>query len=69
MQACVRVLFSLTLLSASAMGLAAQETHGVSVGAQAPSLRARDQFGKEQTLRSLSGPNGLVLLFFRSADW
>ena len=42
---------------------------GVLTGKSAPSFRARDQFGKEQTLSSLMGPNGVVLLFFRSADW
>jgi hypothetical protein len=34
-----------------------------------PPVHARDQFGREQTLATLAGPNGLVLLFFRSADW
>jgi hypothetical protein len=28
-----------------------------------------DQFGKTQTLESLSGPKGLMLVFIRSADW
>jgi hypothetical protein len=46
-----------------------QEMPGVPTGKSAPSFRARDQFGKEQTLSSLMGPNGVVLLFFRSADW
>jgi hypothetical protein len=32
-------------------------------------LRGTDQFGKPQDFNSLEGPNGLVLLFFRSADW
>jgi len=34
-----------------------------------PKLRGTDQFGKLQDFNSLKGPNGLVLLFFRSADW
>ena len=42
---------------------------GVPLGGKAPEFRARDQFGREQSLKSLSGPGGLVLLFFRSADW
>jgi hypothetical protein len=29
----------------------------------------RDQFDREETLPGLQGPNGTVLLFFRSADW
>jgi hypothetical protein len=34
-----------------------------------PELAGTDQFGKPQDFHSLVGPNGLVLLFFRSADW
>jgi hypothetical protein len=42
---------------------------GLGVGQKAPDFSARDQFGKQQTLESLKGPKGTVLLFFRSADW
>lgn len=42
---------------------------GLPVGQKAPAFSARDQFGAQQTLDSLKGPNGTVLLFFRSADW
>jgi hypothetical protein len=42
---------------------------GLPVGAKAPAFSARDQFGRNQTLDTLKGPNGTVLLFFRSADW
>ena len=42
---------------------------GLSVGQKAPAFSARDQLGREQTLASLKGPKGTVLLFFRSADW
>jgi hypothetical protein len=52
-----------------ALNLAAQDMPGVPAGKPAPPFRARDQFAKEQTLSSLMGPKGLVLLFFRSADW
>ena len=47
----------------------AQDLPGVAVGKSAPTFQARDQFGKEQTISSLMGRNGLVLVFFRSADW
>ena len=63
-----RLLVGLVLL-ATALSLAAQNLPGVPAGKPAPAFRARDQFAKEQTLSSLMGPNGLVLLFFRSADW
>jgi hypothetical protein len=42
---------------------------GLEVGRKAPDFSARDQFGKQQTLETLKGPKGTVLLFFRSADW
>jgi hypothetical protein len=42
---------------------------GLAVGQKAPAFSARDQFGRMQTLDTLKGPNGTVLLFFRSADW
>ena len=42
---------------------------GLAVGQKAPAFSLRDQFGREQTLDTLKGPKGTVLLFFRSADW
>lgn len=42
---------------------------GLEVGQRAPGFSARDQFGRLQTLETLKGPKGTVLLFFRSADW
>jgi hypothetical protein len=42
---------------------------GPVAGQQIPPFKARDQFGREQTLASLVGPKGLILLFVRSADW
>lgn len=39
------------------------------VGDGIPAFRAADQFGKERDFDNLKGPNGLVMLFFRSADW
>ncbi len=63
-----RLVVGLVLLGA-ALSLVAEEMPGVPAGKLAPPFRARDQFAKEQTLSSLMGPNGLVLLFFRSADW
>ena len=42
---------------------------GLAVGQKAPAFSVHDQFGRVQTLDSLKGTNGTVLLFFRSADW
>jgi hypothetical protein len=42
---------------------------GLAVGKKAPAFSAHDQFGGQQSLDTLRGPKGTVLLFFRSADW
>jgi peroxiredoxin len=42
---------------------------GLDVGQKARAFSARDQFGREQTLETLKGSKGTVLLFYRSADW
>ncbi len=46
-----------------------QLTIGLPVGKKAPAFSATDQNGHAQTLDTLEGTNGTVLLFFRSADW
>lgn len=48
---------------------AGQEPGGLHPGAKAPAFHLKDQAGRPQQLDSLAGPNGLLLLFFRSADW
>jgi hypothetical protein len=42
---------------------------GLAVGEKAPAFSLHDEFGRLQTLDTLKGTNGTVLLFFRSADW
>jgi len=42
---------------------------GLPAGAAAPEIRLKDQNGQERDRSSLTAPNGLVLVFFRSADW
>jgi hypothetical protein len=59
----------LSLLILSVTLASSQSMPGIDGGGKAPRFQARDQFGKNQTLSSLMEPNGLVLLFFRSADW
>ena len=44
-------------------------TLGPKVGQALPAFEAKDQTGALRTLASLEGPKGLVLVFFRSADW
>jgi hypothetical protein len=58
-------------LDGQAIRIAAIESMsiGLSVGQKVPAFSLCDQFGHTQTLDSLKGSNGTVLLFFRSADW
>lgn len=42
---------------------------GPAVGATVPPLAGVDQFGRAQTLSSVSGPKGAMVVFFRSSDW
>lgn len=42
---------------------------GPQVGATVPPFSLPDQDGAMRTLASLHGPQGLMLVFFRSADW
>jgi len=42
---------------------------GIKVGTKIPSFRLSDQTGQVQDFAALKKANGLVLLFFRSADW
>lgn len=42
---------------------------GPQVGARVPDFTGVDQRGRTQTLESLMGREGLMLVFSRSADW
>ncbi|HJO12375.1 MAG: hypothetical protein QGG67_06590 [Gammaproteobacteria bacterium] len=42
---------------------------GPQVGERVPDFSLPDQNGRTQTLESVMGPNGAMLLFHRSADW
>ncbi len=44
-------------------------TLGPQVGQRAVDFRLSDQHGRPQTLASVAGPKGTMLVFFRSADW
>jgi len=55
-------------LVASLAGQTAVKT-GPAVGEKVPDFDAADQNGASHSLRSLMGPKGMMLVFFRSADW
>ncbi len=42
---------------------------GPEIGTKIPEFSLPDQTGQSRTLASLRGPQGLVLVFYRSADW
>ena len=42
---------------------------GPQVGDTVPAFALPDQHGQLQSLDSIKGPNGTMLLFHRSADW
>jgi peroxiredoxin len=56
-------------LVSSVVGIAGQTQVALQPGAKIPGFELKDQAGKTQTFESLRGPNGLLLVFSRSADW
>jgi hypothetical protein len=42
---------------------------GPNVGETVPDFRLQDQNGTSQTLHSILGPKGALIVFYRSADW
>src|SRR4051794_37001852 len=76
-----RIALGVTLCVVSAVAIAARqqssaavttidvETVGPKVGDALPGFSLRDQSGQVRSLKSLLGPNGAVIVFFRSADW
>jgi hypothetical protein len=48
---------------------AATVSTGPNVGDPAPDFRLQDQNGASQTLHSILGTKGALLVFYRSADW
>jgi hypothetical protein len=56
-------------LALCAVALAATVPTGPKTGETAPDFRLQDQNGVQRTLPSLMGPKGLMLVFYRSADW
>lgn len=56
-----------TLAMAVRAGPAAGSDPGPAVGTAIPAITARDAGGAPRTSQDLVGPNGVVLIFFRSA--
>ena len=58
-----------TLIAATASAASGSPAPGPEPGTLAPAFEAVDQEGISRDFQSLTGENGLLLLFFRSADW
>lgn len=55
------------ILMVSAFGAAIKT--GPEVGSVVPAFEGSDQNGRAQTLKTIMGPKGAMLVFYRSADW
>lgn len=62
-------ILAVLLFTVAIQALAQDKLPGLKAGVKAPAFQLKDQTGKEQTFDSLKGKNGLLVLFFRSADW
>ena len=62
-------LLSAVVLVASAQTPPKSAATGPAVGSRAPDFTAINTDGRAQSLQSLLGPKGALLVFFRSADW
>jgi hypothetical protein len=60
---------SLLAVSLAALPQVDVNTLGPQVGQQAVPFSLPDQNGKLQTLATVAGSKGTMLVFFRSADW
>jgi hypothetical protein len=72
MRSLLRHLFAAAVIAGAVM--AAEQTLdpqrlGPQIGERVPDFTLPDQHGVARSLRSMLGPKGAVLVFFRSADW
>ena len=67
-----RILFAIAvtaMLAAMPHAQTSLSTLGPQVGQPAIDFSLPDQQDRVRTLKSLAGPKGTMLVFFRSADW
>ena len=60
---------SIVFLTCAAALAAQTPKTGPGPGSRIPGFSLPDQNGQVQTLQSVMGPKGALLVFFRSADW
>jgi hypothetical protein len=69
LRAAVIVALSADISVAQVVSQGVSGTPGPAVGAKAPAFQLSDQTGVSRSLEAVIGPKGLMLVFFRSADW
>ena len=57
------------ILTVAALAARSAVPGGPDIGTTVPEFSAPDQTGKIQNLKSIMGPKGALLVFYRSADW
>ena len=62
-------LWAAALLWTAALSTMHAQTTGPAVGRQVPAFELTDQHNTTRSLADLTGPEGLLLVFSRSADW
>ena len=65
----ILVVAALALWQAAVPTRAELDALGPRVGERVPDFSLVDQTGANRTLQSILGPNGALLVFFRSAEW
>jgi hypothetical protein len=60
---------SIVFLAWAAALVAQTPKTGPEPGSRVPGFSLPDQNGQVQTLQSVMGPKGALLVFYRSADW
>ena len=71
---CTMALFGALTITAAAQAPPAKTDAdlaklGPQTGQRVPDFNLRDQQGRTRALKSILGPKGAMLVFFRSADW
>lgn len=69
MPAAILIAFSLAGVAALAPAQTSRSGPGLSPGAKIPDFRLPDQNGELRTFADIRGPEGAMLVFYRSADW
>ena len=62
-------LIRILAMAAAALRAEAAVATGPEIGQAVPAFSLADQTGAMQTLKSVMGPKGVLLVFYRSADW